>query len=191
MKEKTGSKRTDKYREMNDANLALLAKEGDENAFSELIRKHKSALLLFISQYVKVEQDAEDICQESFKKAFINLSSYDTTYSFNTWLFTIARNTAIDHTRRQNDSSPADSGDESDNPRPEIPDQVLSPEDAMISSQSYDSLINAIENLPDIYRDVARLRFIDEYAYEEIAKTLNLPINTVRTRLHRAKNLLR
>lgn len=177
------------YRAMTDIELANLSKDGDADAFSEIISRHESAMRHFISPYVPIEQDAEDVCQESFKKAFLSMGTYDPSFSFNTWLFKIAKNTAIDFFRKQSNMSAVNIG-ESDNDFPEIPDTVSSPEDALIGTQTYDTLINAIESLPPLYREVARLRFINEYAYEEIASTLNLPLNTVRTRLRRSKEIL-
>lgn len=180
---------------MGDPEVAALANAGDADAFSALVIKHKSNLLSFIGQYITHPQDAEDVCQESFKKAFLALSSYDHAYSFSTWLFTIAKNTALDHLRRQttqkNDIIVTNSVGDPSQSSMDIPDPVNSPEDAMITSQTCDAMTKAIDNLPDIYREVARLRFIEEYPYEEIAKTLNLPLNTVRTRIRRARELLR
>lgn len=186
---KTGLKPTNPYSKFSEAELVRLSKEGDGDAFSFLISKYEITLINFISQYVGVRQDAEDICQESFKRAFIALDLYDPKFAFSTWLFIIARNTAIDHLRKNSQVSIVDINSPSEELSP-TSEPVLSPEDEMIGTQTYLQLLEEIERLDTKYKEVAQLRFLNEYAYEEIAKELDIPLNTVRTRLKRAKEIL-
>ncbi len=172
-----------------DATLIALSQDGDSSAFSALISRYEGTLLHFISKFAPVQEDAEDICQESFKRAFLALKQYDSQYSFTTWLFSITRNVAIDHFRKRNIVSYISIDDNVDF-IPEVTDIIQSPEDNMIGDQTYKSLIELITSLPPIYRDVAQLRYINEYAYQEIADQLKIPLNTVRTRLSRARAIL-
>lgn len=195
--EKTGWKPT----KLPDKELIKKARNGEQEAFFALVEKYRKGLLAYIREYlsgikgedrgVETAEQPQDICQETFQKAFLHIKEYNPDYEFSTWLFNIGRNTAIDCSRKRR--TPPGTG-----LSPEM-DSVLaasqkitgdSPEDKMISNQEYESLIRHIGNLGPLYREVAQLRFIHEFAYEEIAKELELPLNTVRTRLKRAKELL-
>ena len=171
----------------NDQQLAQAARQGDQQAFSALANKYKPLLIRFLLPYTHILEDAEDLSQEALQRAFHNLDQYDPRYAFSTWLFNIARNAAIDLHRKQNNSLSV------------IPpnwhafengDLEESPEDTYIRKQTRKNLQNAIQSLPELYRKTAELRFIKDFAYEEIANQLQLPLNTVRTRLRRARELL-
>jgi len=165
-----------------------MALQRNQGAFSILLEKYRSPLMAHILKYVSVTEDAEDICQRSFEKAFMNIDRYNARYAFSTWLYNIAQNEAIDHLRRSRASinSVSISTD-----REAL--EVLSgstPEDELIIDQAVSALISGIHDLPESYRLVAELRFIKDYAYEDIARELNLPLGTVKTRINRARKLL-
>ncbi len=173
-----------------DTELIKEALKGNQSACFILVDKYKDSVSSFIQGIISQSQDVEDICQETFDKAFRNLSQYNPQWAFSTWLFTIAHNTALDHYRRlRTNLSPVN------NPEPlesniGAVDLAQSPEERLITHQTFDKLLKAIKSLDIKYRKVAELRFIHEFAYEEIAKELKLPLNTVRTRINRAKKLL-
>lgn len=173
-----------------DAELIKDALAGNQSACFMLVDKYKDSVSSFIQGIISQSQDVEDICQETFDKAFRNLPQYNPQWAFSTWLFTIAQNTALDHYRKlRTNLSPVN------NPEPlesniGAVDLAQSPEERLITHQTFDNLLKAIKSLDVKYRKVAELRFIHEFAYEEIAKELNLPLNTVRTRINRAKKLL-
>ena len=181
---KTGGKPT----KLEDHALVELALQRDQGAFSKLLEKYRSSLMAHILKYVSVVEDAEDICQRSFEKAFMNIERYNPQYAFSTWLYNIAQNEAIDHLRRSRssiNSVPISTEREAL--------EVLSgstPEDDYIVVQAVRDLISGIERLPESYRQVAELRFIKDYAYEDIARELGLPLGTVKTRISRARKLL-
>ena len=181
---KTGGKPT----KLEDTTLVELALQQDQGAFALLLEKYRSALLAHILRYVPVVEDAEDICQRSFEKAFMNIDRYNAQYAFSTWLYNIARNEAIDHIRRSRasiNSVPISSEREAF--------EVLSgstPEEEFIIDQAVSELISGIQRLPESYRQVAELRFIKDYAYEDIARELALPLGTVKTRINRARKML-
>ena len=85
-----------------ESELAVKAMTGDTAAFSELAGKYTEPLRLYIQSICANATDAEDICQESLRKAYLSVCQYNPEYQFKTWIFSIARNTAIDHLRRRN-----------------------------------------------------------------------------------------
>lgn len=182
--EKTGGKPT----KLDDAALVGLALQRDQGAFALLLEKYRGSLMGHILKLVSVREDAEDICQRSFEKAFMNIDRYNAQYAFSTWLYNIAQNEAIDHLRRCRtaiSSVPISSE--------RVALEVMAattPEEEFIIDQAVRDLISGIQSLSDSYRQVAELRFIKDYAYEDIARELNLPLGTVKTRISRARKML-
>ncbi len=173
-----------------DIELVKLALEGSEKAFSILHAKYSVAVAAVIRRIVNDNVEAEDICIESFEKAFQNLHTFDQKKKFSTWLFAIARNNALDHKNRsvnQNkviDSNPIDMGKDI---RTDVADGQPSPEENIISTQDHERFLDCIGGLPELYREVAQMCFVDNLGYKEIAEKTDLPINTVKTRIRRAK----
>ena len=167
--------------DFDDNDLALKAMSGDTQAFSSLAARYTGQLRLYIQSICPNPTDAEDICQESLRKAYQRIGR--------TWLFSIARNTSIDHIRRRSTFSTVKLG-EADEPAVEGHETEISPEDHMIDDQSYDLFIRSIAALPDRYRRIAELRLLHDLSYQDIADETGLPLNTVRTRIRRAKLLL-
>ena len=187
--EKTGSKLTN----LTDAELVSLALEQDQAAFIVLYTRYNSGVKSHISRYVSQKEDIEDICLESFQKAFSQIGTYNPDYKFSTWLYRIARNTAFDHISRKDrekSNLPTTSISEQLTEMNEIPATMHNPEDEIINQQDYDKWLNNIEKLKDDYKTVAKMNLIDNFGYKEIAEALELPINTVKTRIRRAKALL-
>lgn len=196
-------KRSDKKRSIDslaDEGLIALAVEGRQEAFTILMERHKELLTSFVEGIVAAHpagggfsmEDAvepQDICQIALHRAFEHLGEYDSKYAFTTWLYNIAKNAAIDFLRRKRSDYEFKPVRES---LFRAGDSLLetSPEDEMIHSQAYAALIGRINNLPPLYKEVAKLRFIEEYALEEISEKLNLRLNTVKTRIKRSKSLL-
>jgi len=182
----------DTKNKFDEKELVSMAASGDQNAFLKLFERYIDQIYTYILTFIPKPQDAEDICQETFHKAFKNISYYQDDWAFSTWLYKIARNTAIDHYRK-NSLTPYQSIDENREDASvliEPSDIMPSPEEEMINQQTIELLIKAIKELDAKYRKVAELRFIHDYAYEEIARELNLPLNTVRTQIKRARKLL-
>ena len=182
--ERTGGKPT----KLDDSSLVELALQRDQGAFALLLEKYRSSLMSHVLKYVSVVEDAEDICQRSFEKAFMNIDRYNSQYAFSTWLYNIAQNEAIDHLRRSRASI-------NSVPISEERDALdvmaaTTPEEELIIDQAVSELISGIQRLPESYRQVAELRFIKDYAYEDIARELRLPLGTVKTRISRARKQL-
>ena len=187
--EKTGSKLTD----LSDKELIHLALEQNQMAYIVLFSRYNIGVRSHISKYVSQNEDIEDIMLESFQKAFSQMAMYNPEYKFSTWLFRIARNTALDHIGRKDrekNNLPTTSISEQLSELNEIPAPVHNPEEDIIQQQEYDKWIANIDKLKDDYRTVAKMNLIDNFGYKEIADALDLPINTVKTRIRRAKEQL-
>jgi RNA polymerase sigma factor, sigma-70 family len=156
--------------------------------FPFLLDKYRAALIGHIQKYVPQLEDAEDICQRSFEKAFMNIEKYNSKYAFSTWLYNIAQNEAIDHLRRN--KTLINSVSITTEPEAVNIGEDESPEDRVIIDQAVAELTDAIKMLPDAYRQVAELRFIKDFAYEDISNELQLPLGTVKTRINRARKML-
>ena len=184
--ETTGSKLTD----LSDLDLVKLALEQNQAAFIVLYTRYNAGVKNHISRYVSQKEDVEDICLESFQKAFSQIDSYNPEYKMSTWLYRIARNTAFDHLSkhdREKNNMPTTSINEDFAELKELPATMHNPEEDIINQQEYDKWLNNIEKLKDDYRMVAKMNLIDNFGYKEIADALEMPINTVKTKIRRAK----
>lgn len=166
------------------------ASGGDGKAFSVLMERCDLKLRSVLSKY-PLGEEIDDVIQESYRKVFVSLSSFDPSKStFITWTATIASRTALDHLRSRSvrDVMPLATNESGELIQPQA--MVNSPEDTLIFNQSYEEAVERIHSLPETYRSIAELRFLDELPYEEIALKLSLPLNTVRTRIRRAKEMV-
>ena len=187
--EKTGLKLTD----MPDEALAKLAEEQNQAAFIVLYTRYNIGVKSHIPRYVSQKEDIEDICLESFQKAFSQIGTYNPEFKFSTWLYRIARNTAFDHLSRHDREKsymPTTSINEDITELKEIPATMHNPEEDIINQQEYDKWLNNIEKLKGDYHVVAKMNLIDNFGYKEIADALEMPINTVKTKIRRAKAML-
>lgn len=187
--EKTGSKLTD----LTDKELVELALEQNQAAYIVLYTRYSTGVKTHISKYISQTEDREDVALESFQKAFSQIGTYNPEYKFSTWLYRIARNTAFDHISkkdREKSNLPTTSISETISEINDIAAAMHNPEDDIIKQQEYDKWIANIEKLKDDYRIIARMNLIDHFGYKEIAEQLEMPINTVKTRIRRAKEQL-
>ena len=185
----TGSKLTD----LTDVELIKLALEQNQAAYIVLYTRYDAGVRSHISRYVSQKEDIKDICLESFQKAFSQISSYNPEYKFSTWLYRIARNTAFDYLNKQDrekNNMPTTSIHEDFAELKELPATMHNPEEDIINQQEYDKWLTNIEKLKDDYKLVARMNLIDNFGYKEIADELGMPLNTVKTKIRRAKAML-
>ena len=187
--ETTGSKLTN----LPDCDLVKLAIDQNQAAFIVLYTRYNAGVRSHISRYVTQKEDIEDICLESFQKAFSQIGTYNPEYKLSTWLYRIARNTAFDHLSRndrEKNHIPTTSINEDIAELKEIPATMHNPEEDIINQQEYDKWLNNIEKLKDDYRIVAKMNLIENFGYKEIADSLEIPLNTVKTKIRRAKAML-
>ena len=177
-------------KEESDKSLARLSASGSQEASSELVKRYSEKIKKHIGTLVSDTRDTEDISQEVFAKAFQMVESYNPEFAFSTWIYTIARNSSIDFIRRKRVTTRSlelfEGSDEASGGDHWVP----SPEEHLIYEQEIEKIQKAINLLPDLYRVVAEMRFIHEYAYEEMAKELALPVGTIKSRVRRAKERL-
>ena len=187
--ETTGLKLTD----LPDTDLVKLALEQNQAAYIVLYTRYNIGVKSHISRYVSQKEDIEDICLESFQKAFSQIGSYNPEYKFSTWIYRIARNTAFDYLSKQHREMakmPVMSIHEEIAELKELPAVMHNPEEDIIQQQEYDKWLTNIEKLKDDYRIVAKMNLIDNFGYKEIADALEIPLNTVKTKIRRAKAML-
>lgn len=177
-----------------DAALVKEALDGSQKAYEKLFNKYRYSLRYSILQIVRDDETANDLLMESFSRAFLNLNRYTTDFAFSTWLFRIGVNCAIDYKRKHGRvvmcRIEQDDPDREDRPMLVIPDPDRTPADAAIQRQRVDLVRGVIAQLPEPFYTMVHLRYIDGFAYDEIADELDVPLGTVKASLHRAKQLL-
>ena len=176
--------------------LIILARNGSGPAFTALWDRYVGQMKSYIKASFRniSDFDTEDIVIRSFEKAFRQIESYDPSKSqFLTWLKTIAKNTALDLLDAENRAHPQgkiEYIDHTENPAAiDIESGNVSPLEEIINDEIQQERLKGIERLPDLYRGVAYKRVIEGMSYKEIAEETGLELNTVKTRIRRAKAL--
>lgn len=172
--------------ELQDSELVARALAGDERAFNLLVERHLQAVYTFCLRYTGSKEDAQDAAQETFVKAWRNLKRFDTKKSFRTWCFAIAKNSATDLMRKRKTVpfSKFDASDDSNVLTDTLADPEPLPEEIFERASLAQEVHTALENLPARDRTILSLRYEEEQSFEDIAKILRVPANTVRS-LHR------
>jgi RNA polymerase sigma-70 factor, ECF subfamily len=185
-------------RNLPDADVAALAKEGREPAFRELVRRYERPVFSLIFRMVRDRELAEDLAQDTFIKVLNNIDRYRPEFKLSSWLFKIANNVTIDHLRRRQlatvslDGSPhAQTAAEAQATSLDVESRGESALEAIESRELGSAIERAIGKLRPEYRSCILLRHVEGRSYEEIAATLDLPLGTVKTYIHRARHELR
>jgi len=183
--------------EMDDHSLLAATREGDEAAFQEIVRRYRNQITNYVYRMIDDYDRAVDIAQETFVRVYMNMERYQATYSFSTYIYRIAHNLAITELRQRKRRRliplPTFFSDkDSEEVEVDLPDQgqVLADE-AMIASERRQAVTTAIASLPEKYRAALVLCDLEEKSYEEISEVLGLPTGTVKSRINRARNLLK
>lgn len=171
-----------------DQKLIRRTLAGEEEAFGQLAEKYQDRLYNGMLQLLRSESDAEDVVQDAFVLAFTKLGSFKGNSAFFTWLYRISYNVAITRLRRR---KPNISIENQRDVRLDFPDGGPAPDEPMRQREEVAQLHVALGKLSDEHRMVLILREMDELDYDAIAEVLDLPIGTVRSRLHRARTHLR
>ena len=176
-----------------DSILINQAKAGDDQAYDKLLNKYRNSVYNLVYRMVRDIEEAEDLTQEAFIKAFNSLAQFNEEYAFSTWLYKIATNNCIDFFRKrklQTLSLDKPIKYKDSEIHHEIPDPELNPEKNILASERSSIIREAIETLPEKYYTAIVLRHTEEKSYEEIAEILHLPIGTVKARIFRAREML-
>jgi RNA polymerase sigma-70 factor (ECF subfamily) len=183
---------------MPDAEVVALAKRGREAAFREIVRRYERPVFSLVFRMVRDHEVAEDLAQESFIKVLNHLDRYSPEFKLSSWLFKIAHNVTIDHLRRRrvptvsmSGSPHASSAEEIERSSFEVTDGGESALAELESRELGSAIEKAIGRLRPEYRSCIMLRHVEGRSYEEIAATLDLPLGTVKTYIHRARHELR
>ena len=174
---------------MNDTQLIEQALAGNRDAFGELVTKYQVRLYNTMIQVVGNTEDAYDVTQDAFMQAYLRLDTFRHSSKFYTWLYRIAFNVAIGMRRRYRAHKKVDSVQQEITER--LVDREKRPEEQLISKENIRTVRIVVDKLDDDFRSVVVLRELEEFSYEEIAEILDIPIGTVRSRLHRARTIIR
>lgn len=166
-----------------DVDLVLSVQEGDVFAFELLVKRYQRKLHSFVLHLVGDSFAADDVVQESFINLYKTIERVDPKKPFSTYIFSIARNTAISFLRSKKKQVP-------------LEDIVLADDDEslyedIIAAERKKVVARALAQLEERHRRIIRLYYFDDLSYEEIGRKMRIPINTVRTHLFRAKQALR
>jgi RNA polymerase sigma-70 factor (ECF subfamily) len=180
------------------ADLALVqrAQAHDRAAFNEIVLRYKNKVFNYVRRMVHDASDAEDLTQETFVRAYLSIHSFQSRASLNTWLFRIATNLCIDHSRRQKKVSAMTTSLSQENEGEEetqrdIPDLAFDPQRLLLNRELGTKLDEALRELPEKLRTVVLLYDIEGLPYDEIANITGCPLGTVKSRLFNARNALR
>lgn len=185
--------------EFDDAALVQRSRGGDMQAFGSLVAKYQDRVLNAILRLCGNQADAEELAQETFVKALERLSQFRGQSKFYTWLFRIAVNMAISQRRRGGRIRfhPLGGGDELESSQAAALTAAVArrreagPAASAIAAETAHRVMDALRQLEDEFRVVVVLRDIEEMDYTQIADVLNVPVGTVKSRLHRARLMLR
>jgi RNA polymerase sigma-70 factor (ECF subfamily) len=172
-----------------DAQLIDETLSGNRTAFGQLVRKYEGRLFNTLLHVAGSREEAEDVCQEAFVQAFVKLETFGGRSAFYTWLYRIAFNLSVSRQRRKRPSLSID--EHRDRTGDEIQAAEAGPTDHLLRVEQVRQVREAIAALSDEYRTILVLREMEGCRYEEIAEILELPLGTVRSRLHRARLQLR
>lgn len=181
-----------------DADVVALAQRGRDAAYRELIRRYERPVFSLVFRMVRDRELAEDLSQDTFIKVLQHIDRYRPEFKFSSWLFKIANNVAIDHLRRRQldtvsiDGSPhATTSDAIEATSFDVSVREESALERLEAKELGSSIEAAIAQLRPEYRACILLRHVEDKSYEEIAATLDLPLGTVKTYIHRARHELR
>ncbi len=169
------------------------ALKGDQASYRAILKKYHDQVYNLLYRMVHDKDEVEDLTQEAFIKAFNSLQNFNEEFAFSTWLYKIATNNCIDYIRKKKlatfsiDKPIASKDGEYSY---EIPDSSYEPDKSLIAGQRTKILQEAVNGLPEKYRQVILMRHSDDMDYQEIADTLQLPLGTVKAHIFRAREIL-
>ena len=167
--------------------------DGDANAFEDIVREYERNVYNIALRMSGDREDALDISQESFLKAYHSLANFRGESKFSVWLYRIVSTTCLDflRERKRRAEVPLVRGDDADEPEQiEIPDESLSPERLYERKLTREAVQRGLMSLPEDQRKILLLREIEGFSYEEIADILSLESGTVKSRIFRARKKL-
>ncbi|RFU61460.1 RNA polymerase sigma factor SigW [Bacillus sp. V59.32b] len=168
--------------------------KGDQDAFGEIVELYKDKVFQICFRMLGNRHEAEDMAQEAFLRAYVNIQSFNINMKFSTWLYRIATNLCIDRIRKKKPDFYLDAevaGAEGLDMYSQIAADTALPEDEVESLELQETIQAEILKLPEKYRSPIVLKYIEELSLKEISEILDLPVGTVKTRIHRGREALR
>lgn len=169
---------------MPDTALVQAAKNGDTKAFSQLICKYQKKVKVLGMSFFRNSTDAEDFVQDVFIKIYTSLNTFRGESLFSTWLMRIAYNTAINSVKRRKEYAPLSDDYE-------LTDNDFGPEEKQLRALTIESVRETLKEIPENYAACLDMYFFYDMAYTEIGIVLDLPVNTVKSHIFRAKKLVK
>ncbi len=170
-----------------DENIATLVQQGDAHIFGELVERYEAKLLRYAKRFLFGYEDAEDLVQEVFIKAYTNIQSFDSARSFNSWIYRIAHNEFINKIRKRHREPLTFFDPDTLFPHPIEPKQA---DDDFKEKELREMLDNCLDQLDAKYREPLVLYYYEDMGYEQIAEIMHVPVSTVGVRLRRGKQAL-
>jgi RNA polymerase sigma-70 factor (ECF subfamily) len=177
-----------------DRQLVARAQRGDKRAFELLVEKYQRKLARLLSRFIRDPAEVEDVTQEAFIKAYRALPAFRGDSAFYTWLYRIGINTAKNYlmamgrrapTSTEVEADEAEGFDEGEQLR-----DINTPESVLLSNEIAETVNSTIEKLPEELRTAIQLRELEGMSYEDIARVMDCPIGTVRSRIFRAREAI-
>ena len=168
--------------------------KGDQSAYEDIVNLYQHKLYQVCYRMLASKEEAEDITQEAFVRAYINLHSFDQKRKFSTWIYRIATNLCIDRIRKKKPDYYLDAevaGTEGLDMYSQIAADEQLPEETLEQMELQERIQYEISRLPDKYRAVIVLKYIEELSLQEISEILEMPLGAVKTRIHRGREALR
>jgi len=186
------------YQKLTDQDVIERASQGSESAFRELIRRYERPVFSLIYRLVRDRERAEDLAQDTFIKVLNALDRYDPSYKFSSWIFKIAHNTALDDLRRKHPDTLSIHGSPHASTQDELEATILTPASGDENPEEFASsreigghIEKAIATLRVEYRTAILLCHVEGRPYDEVAEIMDVPLGTVKTYIHRARNELK
>jgi RNA polymerase sigma-70 factor (ECF subfamily) len=170
-----------------DEAIVQLITEGDKDLFGELIDRYEAKLTRYVMRFTQQQDDVSDIIQVIFIKAYTNLQSFDTSRSFNSWVYRIAHNESVNHLKKQGGQKISFIDFDTFFPHPFAKEES---DTLALSREDKEQLEKSLSEISPKYREVLVLYYYDELGYQEIADVLHIPIATVGVRIRRGKEAL-
>ncbi len=184
------------FKDLSDHQLIEATKAGEEAAFGEIMRRYRSPITNYIFRFLNDYEEAVDLAQETFVRVYFAIERYHTDFAFSTYIYRIASNLAISEIRRRKRRKLVSltglfqfDNEEAQDFNP--PDGKILADQSLVESEQSRTIARAIATLPEKYRAPIILRDIEGRSYEEIAEILELGLGTTKSRISRARGLLR
>jgi RNA polymerase sigma-70 factor, ECF subfamily len=176
------------------ANMVAQVKKGDQEAFEGIVDLFKDKIYRHCYRMVGNGHEAEDLAQETFLRAYRNISKYNNEFKFSTWIYRIATNLCIDRLRKKKPDYYLDAevpGTDGANMYSQLSADDPLPEQVVTENERWNELQEEIMKLPEKYRTAIVLKYVEDLSLEEISQIMDIPVPTVKTRIHRGREALK